>query len=338
MYRIRRANGEFYAAIAPNIILGPNIPSASPAPINLVGRNKVSYGEAQNENFLWLVENFSSTTAPVASVKGQLWYDYTNDDGTGSGGELKITPVDNAIASQWLTVPIIAETNIEPSRSSNGRLIIYKKNRFKIRMENSWHTIVTEVPQDKLFSALLEINNNADAVDSKYTTVQLTSSNDYALARFNEGGYLNADGTIGGTDEGILRYGSVYQFEAEVMGRRADNPNVYKVWKIKGSFVVDKKNNQPAPADPRRVVPFNRDTLVYEVITEKSGSELWDVYLRADTINPNSGLISADILDGDYYGIQVMVNANQSSGTVNTQWSVRYTMTGIPNSTHATYQ
>lgn len=39
-----------------------------------VGRNYSGYGEIQNENFLKLLENFSSSTPPVKPILGQIWY------------------------------------------------------------------------------------------------------------------------------------------------------------------------------------------------------------------------------------------------------------------------
>lgn len=341
MYRLTRTNGDFYASIPSNVILGPNTPSTSPAPINLIGRNKVSYGEAQNENFLWLVENFSSNTAPAAPVKGQLWYDYTNDANTGSGGELKIAPHDNAVNAEWLTVPVIAETNIEPSRSHTGRLIIYKKDRFKIRMNDAWHTVVTEVPQDKLLQTLLDQRNNNDAVDGVNTTVLLSGSSDFVIAKFNEGGYLQPDGTIGGVTEGVLKYGAVYQWEADIVGRRADNAAVYKIWKLKGAFTVGTASVQTGDAltpDPRRVAIFNRNELNYEIIKETAGTESWDVYAASSEMFPDASADTSAILDGDFYGLDFIANAGLlGSGNVVTQWSVFLRMTGLPASTHPNY-
>lgn len=43
--------------------------------IKFVGKNYAGYGEIQNENFLFLLENFSNTTAPPKPVSGQIWYD-----------------------------------------------------------------------------------------------------------------------------------------------------------------------------------------------------------------------------------------------------------------------
>ena len=44
-----------------------------------VGRNYSGYGEIQNENFLKLLENFSSSTPPSNPILGQTWYN-TSDN------------------------------------------------------------------------------------------------------------------------------------------------------------------------------------------------------------------------------------------------------------------
>jgi len=43
--------------------------------LTLVGRNYVGYGEAFNENFIKLLENFSNTAAPSNPLTGQTWWD-----------------------------------------------------------------------------------------------------------------------------------------------------------------------------------------------------------------------------------------------------------------------
>jgi len=43
--------------------------------IGLLGRNYIGYGEIQNENFLFLLENFANTAPPSVPITGQTWYD-----------------------------------------------------------------------------------------------------------------------------------------------------------------------------------------------------------------------------------------------------------------------
>jgi len=43
--------------------------------LTLVGKNYAGYGEAFNENFIKLLENFSNPTQPSKPLAGQIWYD-----------------------------------------------------------------------------------------------------------------------------------------------------------------------------------------------------------------------------------------------------------------------
>ena len=46
--------------------------------ITLIGKNFSGYGEYLNENYVKLLENFASGTAPTAPTTGEIWYDTTN--------------------------------------------------------------------------------------------------------------------------------------------------------------------------------------------------------------------------------------------------------------------
>lgn len=45
--------------------------------LNLIGKNYAGYGLAQNENFVYLLENFSNKTPPAKPIVGQTWFDST---------------------------------------------------------------------------------------------------------------------------------------------------------------------------------------------------------------------------------------------------------------------
>jgi hypothetical protein len=46
--------------------------------LGLVGRNYVGYGETQNENFVFLLENFSNDAPPTRPIQGQTWFNSSN--------------------------------------------------------------------------------------------------------------------------------------------------------------------------------------------------------------------------------------------------------------------
>lgn len=45
--------------------------------IGLLGRNYVGYGETQNENFIFLLENFANNAPPSTPITGQTWFNKT---------------------------------------------------------------------------------------------------------------------------------------------------------------------------------------------------------------------------------------------------------------------
>jgi hypothetical protein len=68
-YKINKTNGDLLVELTDGII---DITSTD---ITLVGRNYKGFGEAFNENFVKIIENFAATSAPSNPLAGQLWYD-----------------------------------------------------------------------------------------------------------------------------------------------------------------------------------------------------------------------------------------------------------------------
>jgi len=66
--------------------------------LGLVGRNYVGYGETQNENFLFLLENFANDEPPSRPITGQTWYD-TDVGSLNVYNGTTWTPVGSAITS-----------------------------------------------------------------------------------------------------------------------------------------------------------------------------------------------------------------------------------------------
>lgn len=60
------------------ITVPPNTTNATSTSLKLFGEGTVNYGEMQQENFIRLLENFSSDISPANPTSGQLWYDTTN--------------------------------------------------------------------------------------------------------------------------------------------------------------------------------------------------------------------------------------------------------------------
>ena len=76
--------------------------------LKFIGKNYAGYGETQNENFLYLLENFSGATAPPRALSGQTWFDTTTS-------KLKLYD-----ATKWKTIGGAEVSETEPTGLATG--------------------------------------------------------------------------------------------------------------------------------------------------------------------------------------------------------------------------
>jgi len=95
--------------------------------LKFIGKNYAGYGEIQNENFLFLLENFAGANQPARPISGQVWFDTSNSklkfyDGnqwrTTGGSEISATePTGLATGDFWWD-------------SANDQLYVYNGTSF----------------------------------------------------------------------------------------------------------------------------------------------------------------------------------------------------------------
>jgi hypothetical protein len=71
-YILKKTNGD-------TLITVDDASVDSTTSLSFVGRNYSGYGLAVNENFLYLLENFSNTSSPATPIQGQLWFNNNKD-------------------------------------------------------------------------------------------------------------------------------------------------------------------------------------------------------------------------------------------------------------------
>jgi len=76
--------------------------------LKFIGKNYAGYGEIQNENFLFLLENFSGANQPARPISGQVWFD---------SGTSKLKFYDG---TQWRTTGGAEIGASEPTGLANG--------------------------------------------------------------------------------------------------------------------------------------------------------------------------------------------------------------------------
>lgn len=72
-YLINNSRGQIIAVIPDGTT------DTSSTSLALVGRGVTGYGTAENENYVFLLENFANNTAPLQPILGQLWYNSATD-------------------------------------------------------------------------------------------------------------------------------------------------------------------------------------------------------------------------------------------------------------------
>ena len=95
--------------------------------LKFIGKNYAGYGEIQNENFLFLLENFSGANQPARPISGQVWFD---------SGTSKLKFYDG---TQWRTTGGAEVGTTEPSGlatadfwwdTGNDQLYVYNGTSF----------------------------------------------------------------------------------------------------------------------------------------------------------------------------------------------------------------
>ena len=72
-YIINNTRGNVVAIVADGTV------NTTATDLALVGRALTDYGTYENENYVYLLENFANPTAPLQPILGQLWYNSTTD-------------------------------------------------------------------------------------------------------------------------------------------------------------------------------------------------------------------------------------------------------------------
>ena len=106
-YVINNTRGQIVAVVPDGTI------NTTSTPITLVGRGVTPYGLYENDNYVWIMENFANPTAPPNPILGQLWYNSSTDT-------MSVWNTGNAwagLASQSYVTTSITNAKVSPAFS-----------------------------------------------------------------------------------------------------------------------------------------------------------------------------------------------------------------------------
>jgi hypothetical protein len=120
-YNLKYFDGRAFITLADGVV-----DQQASSSLYLIGKDVTSYGTIQNDNFLWLLENFAGTVEPVNKVQGQIWFDKTSSI-------LKPKVYDGA---EWRTFSTIAASSTSATNATVGDLW-YDTSRDQLFIKNT---------------------------------------------------------------------------------------------------------------------------------------------------------------------------------------------------------
>jgi hypothetical protein len=103
-YQVNKTDGTIVATVADGQL------DQLSTDLTLIGKNYSGFGEALNENFIKLLENFANTSRPTNPIRGQVWFDVS---------ELKLKVYNG---SEFLPVSSATVSNTRPATLAIGDL------------------------------------------------------------------------------------------------------------------------------------------------------------------------------------------------------------------------
>ena len=202
-YIINRFNGTEL------VVLGDGTIDTSTS-IGLVGRNYVGYGETQNENFVFLLENFANTAPPSRPITGQIWFNTT--DGTAYAYD----------GAQWNPIGSATVSLTAPTNTNAGALWLKTPiNQLFVNTGTEWRLIGPEAAEG--FASTKARSVTINDVNSVAQPVIILETNGVPLAICTSAAFtINSGNSITGF-ENTLQVGINLSITAKINGSVTGN-------------------------------------------------------------------------------------------------------------------
>jgi hypothetical protein len=160
--------------------------------LGLVGRNYVGYGETQNENFVFLLENFANASPPSRPLRGQTWFNTTSNITYAYDG------------ANWSPIGAATLSTTAPISANSGELWLDTTlNQLKVYTGSEWVFIGAEAVAGfgitKARSTTLE-----NTLGNAKPVVILTTNNIPVAIVTAEAFNINASSAVAGFDSSLI--------------------------------------------------------------------------------------------------------------------------------------
>ena len=153
--------------------------------LGLIGRNYTGYGETQNENFVFLLENFANNAPPTRALRGQIWYNTT---------EKTLKTYNGTV---WLSIGNATVAETDPAHSNGGLWLKSTTNQLYVSDGTVWRQVGPEGVDG--FAVTKMTSTKIRDVVGAFKPVIITQLNGTTTAIFtNEAFEINAEDSITG--------------------------------------------------------------------------------------------------------------------------------------------
>jgi hypothetical protein len=175
-YTITRTNGAQVAVVADGTI-------DATLDLKLIGKNYAGYGGVQNENFVYLLENFASNNPPARAISGQIWFDTSSSklkffDGvkfrTTGGAEISATaPTGLTLGDFWFDTTNkqlyawsgTAYTLIGPQGVAGSQTVTQMRSVSLLDTNGTPHAVIQAIDNDVTIFTISTENFTLNAVN-----------------------------------------------------------------------------------------------------------------------------------------------------------------------------
>lgn len=275
--------------------------------LGLLGRNYTGYGEIQNENFLYLLENFANNRPPARPVSGQLWY--KSDDGT--------LNIYNGV--EWRNAASATVSQEQPSEKINGSFWVDSDtNQLYVFNNDSWNLVGPEgiegFQSTRLKSAsLLDTSSILHAVillQVDGVTIGVISNTDFEIGAANPiPGFIAVSKGITLLSTTSLTGSVNGNADTATRLETARNINGVPFSGVADIIISANTNNSLSPGDYISGAAFNGSSARTWSISASSDNVIGKVVARDSSGNFSAGTITANLV-GNLTG-----NVNAATGT-----------------------
>lgn len=284
--------------------------------IGLVGRNYTGYGEIQNENFVYLLENFANTNPPSRPLSGQTWFNSQNDT---------LNVYDGV---EWKAVGSAVVSDTQPSGSEGGLWIDSKSNQL-YSYNNGWILVGPEAVENfgttkararsirdavGILHPILELVNNDQSI-----CIISSSEFSISIADFIDG-FSNIKPGIN-LNARTLAGNKIYSYTGDLIGNAESSSRLANPRKINGINFDGQTDITITSATPAILTSgsyltgsnFNGSSAATWDVDATPDNTIGKIVARDSAGNFSAGTITANLV-GDVVG---NVNVNNGTSTFN---------------------